>query len=178
MALSWHPVAVAQITLRGLQFLFAILSAALHGVDLGHWTSINAKAHPNWIYAEVVAVLAAISCVAQWWLHLPRSGAAVWDFVICLLWLVSVAVFGQILSKNTVVETDFSEGVVKAAVAIDTFNMVFWLASMVQACICCGRQKKEKKENNEIKAMEEVLVPGFKPAVVNESEQPPLYVKE
>ncbi|EEU46275.1 uncharacterized protein NECHADRAFT_78710 [Fusarium vanettenii 77-13-4] len=154
MARQWHPRAVAQVTLRGLQFIFAVISAALYGADVANWSTTNTHANASWIYAEVTAVLAALSSIAQWWLALPRPGAVVWDCVISLLWLVTVAVFAQNISNSTDMDQKFSINRIKAAVAIDGINLALWLASAVEACWCCGRKKQKQPTAEE--AMEEV----------------------
>ncbi|KAF4983746.1 hypothetical protein FDECE_17240 [Fusarium decemcellulare] len=145
MARHWHPQAIAQITLRSFQFLFAVISAALYAADLAHWSANNIHAHPSWIYAEVAAALAALSSIAQWWLALPRPVAVTWDCVICLLWLVAVAVFGQNISKSAAIEQEFSMDRVRAAVAIDAVNMTLWLVSAIEACWCCSKTRKQKQ---------------------------------
>ncbi|KAL2694510.1 hypothetical protein Neosp_001093 [[Neocosmospora] mangrovei] len=154
MARQWHPRAVAQVTLRGLQFIFAVISAALYGADLANWSATNAHADASWIYAEVTAVLAALSSIAQWWLALPRPVAVVWDCVISLLWLVTVAVFAQNISNSTNMEQKFSTNRIKAAVVIDSVNLALWLASVVETCWCCGRKKQKQPTIEE--ATEEV----------------------
>ncbi|UZP40248.1 hypothetical protein NXS19_008064 [Fusarium pseudograminearum] len=52
--------------LRVFQFTFAVVVAILYGVDLKQATKSNARAHPSWVYAEVVAGLSMISCMMQW----------------------------------------------------------------------------------------------------------------
>ncbi|RTE83400.1 hypothetical protein BHE90_002042 [Fusarium euwallaceae] len=155
MARQWHPRAVTQVTLRCLQFIFAVISAALYGADLANWSATNTHAPASWIYAEVTAALAAFSSIAQWWLVLPRPGAVVWDCVISLLWLVTIAAFAQNISNSADVEQNFSINRIKAAVAIDAINLALWLASVVEACWCCsGRQKQKQHATEEV--MEEV----------------------
>ncbi|UPK90421.1 hypothetical protein LCI18_001356 [Fusarium solani-melongenae] len=155
MARKWHPRAAAQVTLRGLQFTFAVISAALYGADLTNWSATNTHAHASWIYAEVATVLAALSSIAQWWLALPRPGAVVWDCVISLLWLVTVAVFAQNISNGADIEQNFSINRIKAAVTIDAVNLALWLASVVEACWCCGRRQQQKQPTTE-EVMEEM----------------------
>jgi hypothetical protein len=155
MARQWHPRVVAQVTLRGLQFIFAVISAVLYGADLANWSATNTHAHASWIYAEVAAVLAAFSSTAQWWFALPRPGAVTWDCVISLLWLVTVAVFAQNISNSADIEQKFSINRIKVAVAIDAVNLALWLASVVEACWCCGRRQQQKQPTAE-EAMEEV----------------------
>ncbi|KAM0427269.1 hypothetical protein ACHAPT_007699 [Fusarium lateritium] len=180
MARQWHPRAVAQVTLRGLQFVFAIISAALYGADLANWSTTNTHAHPSWIYAEVAAALTVFSSIAQWWFALPRPGTVTWDCVISLLWLVTVAVFVQNISKSTDIEQRFSVNRIKAAVAIDVVNLALWLASVGEACWCCGRRQKQKQPMAE-EAMEEVGI-AEKQNIVTEKDtklplDPPPYVK-
>ncbi|WAO87892.1 Hypothetical protein NCS54_00521500 [Fusarium falciforme] len=155
MTRQWHPRAVAQATLRGLQFIFAVISAALYGADLANWSATNTHAHASWIYAEVAAVLAALSSMAQWWLALPRPGAVAWDCVISLLWLVTIVVFAQNISNSADIEQKFSINRIKAAVMIDAVNLALWLASVVEACWCCGRRQQQKQPTTE-EAMEEM----------------------
>ncbi|RSL59757.1 hypothetical protein CEP53_005674 [Fusarium sp. AF-6] len=155
MARQWHPRAVTQVTLRCLQFIFAVISAALYGADFSNWSVTNTHAHASWIYAEVTAALAAFSSISQWWLALPRPGAVVWDCVISLLWLVTVAVFSQNISNSTDMEQKFSIERINAAVAIDAVNLDLWLGSVVEACWCCGGRPKQKQHTTE-EAVEEV----------------------
>ncbi|RSL62075.1 hypothetical protein CEP54_005888 [Fusarium duplospermum] len=186
MARQWHPRAVAQVALRCLQFIFAVISAALYGADLANWSAANTHANASWIYAEVAAVLAAFSSIAQWWLALPRTAAVIWDCVISLLWLVTVAVFAQNIYSSANVEQNFSINRIKAAVAIDAVNLALWLASVVEACWCCGRRQKQKLPTTE-EAMEEVDISEKKDItdeknIVKEKDtkmalDPPPYVK-
>ncbi|RMJ18787.1 hypothetical protein CDV36_001565 [Fusarium kuroshium] len=180
MARQWHPRAIAQVTLRGLQFIFADISAALYGADLANWSATNTHAHPSWIYVEVTVALAAFSSIAQWWLALPRPGAVVWDCVISLLWLVTVAVFAQNISNSADMEQKFSINRIKAAVAIDAVNLALWLASVVEACWCCGGRQKQKQHATE-EAMEEAGIAEkqdiTKEKVAEVALDPPPYVK-
>ncbi|KAH7157128.1 hypothetical protein EDB81DRAFT_413817 [Dactylonectria macrodidyma] len=173
MAREWHPLAVAQISLRSGQFLLACVSAALYAVDLAKWSSANAHADPNWIYVEFVAVVSIFSCIAQWWLALHRVAASIWDSVIFLFWLVAVAIFGQILSGKPGPEGGYSKGRLSASVSIDTLNMLLWFTSAVVACLCCGpRHQLERKKKLETS--------GYTEDFASESEkipeeQPPSY---
>ncbi|KAH6891068.1 hypothetical protein B0T10DRAFT_301694 [Thelonectria olida] len=176
MTREWHPRALAQITLRSLQFVFACISAALYAVDLANWSSASKHANASWIYAEVVSVLAVFTCVAQWWLALRPLASCPWDSLLFLLWLVAVAVFGQFLSGNDEPEGGFSKGRIGAAVGIDALNMVLWLMSAVEACMCCGatrevkRQKKVQPSQKERDfAMEEVKVADENPPSYDEA---------
>ncbi|KAK7397660.1 hypothetical protein QQX98_012971 [Neonectria punicea] len=174
MTREWHPRALAQISLRSAQFLFACISAALYAVDVANWSSANLHVHPNWIYAEVVSVLSVVSCFAQWWLALPRAAAAIWDAVIFLLWLVTVAVFAQILSGDKDPEGTFSSGRVGAAVGIDGLNMALWLASIVEVCLCCGGRQKSQRQKSEVSKESTAFTSEI---AKTPEEQPPPYEK-
>ncbi|CAM1503839.1 Fc.00g014300.m01.CDS01 [Cosmosporella sp. VM-42] len=135
-----------QISFRSFQFLFAIISAALYGADLAAWTETQSSADSRWINAEVVAALAVFSCVLQWWLALHPATSSIWDSVICLLWLVTVAVLGQVAFRSEHVTGGYSSERLRAAVVISIFNMLLWLASAVEACICCGTKRTKRQE--------------------------------
>ena len=68
------PGALARLTLRFFQFLFAIVVIALYGIDLHHGAQAHAPTDGKWAFAEVVAVLSAVTClvygvpvVKSWW---------------------------------------------------------------------------------------------------------------
>ncbi|KAF7544038.1 hypothetical protein G7Z17_g10262 [Cylindrodendrum hubeiense] len=183
MTREWHPRAIAQISLRSAQLLFSCISAALYAIDLGNWSSANVHANPNWIYAEFVSVVSVSSCIAQWWLALPRAASAIWDSGIFLLWLVAVAMFGQVLSGNKDPEGGHSIRRIGAAVGIDALNMALWFASAVEVCFCCGARKQSKKQKPEMSEQsesftsEDVKVSGEKTLDDGKTaeEQPPPY---
>lgn len=74
-----------RVTLRIFQFVLAIITAALYGIDLASWARISEKADPNWIYAEVVATLSALTCVVHCFLTITSVAWCVWDGVLFLL---------------------------------------------------------------------------------------------
>jgi len=74
--------ALIRIVLRFLQFLFALVVAALYGVDLQHAHKAGAYTDGKWVFAEVVAGLAAVTTLVygipffkSWW-------AFGWDWVL------------------------------------------------------------------------------------------------
>ena len=76
------PGALARLALRCLQFLFAIVVAALYGIDLHHAAQAHAYTDSKWVFAEVVAGLSCVTClvyavpfVKSWW-------GAGWDWVL------------------------------------------------------------------------------------------------
>lgn len=157
MARYTDPRTLTQYILRGLGLLFAVISAALYAPDLAAWTRTNTTADSRWIYAEVVATLAVISSLAQFWLKRFSAVTALWSGVIFLLWLVTVAVLGQVAFQGEVVEGGYSLARLKAAVVIDVVNMAIWLVSAVEFCLCCHRGRKGKKQGK-IERVEQVNV--------------------
>ena len=76
---------IGRITLRSLQFMFAIVVAGLYGVDLHHVTIIQAHARPEWVYAEVVSCLSGVTCIIHCFVAVRRAGWFVWDGVLFVL---------------------------------------------------------------------------------------------
>lgn len=163
---------LGQIGLRSFQLIFAIVSAALIGADLANWTAMNSRADSRWVYAEVVAAISAFSCLAQWWLALNRAAAAIWDSICFMLWLVVVAVIGQVVFENKPVDGGYSTSRIRAAIGVGICNMLLWLASAAEACICCRFRRQKGSDLSQNTA----LMGGFesrKPAAVEL--EPPRY---
>ncbi|PLB45048.1 hypothetical protein P170DRAFT_502091 [Aspergillus steynii IBT 23096] len=126
--------AITRLTLRILQFTFAIVVAGIYGADLAHATKNNAHAHAEWIYAEFVVIVSALTAIA--YLLAPRiHGAwAVWDAVIVVLWVAQAGVFGTIFTADVnsgYEEATLSVARMKAAVWIDLMNLFLWLATTI-----------------------------------------------
>ncbi|KAL2784519.1 hypothetical protein BJX66DRAFT_329916 [Aspergillus keveii] len=130
---------------RALQFIFAIIVAGLYGVDLNHATSINAHAQSEWIYAEFVAAVSAITCLVHFLVTVTRVGWCAWDGVLVILWLAQVGVFGTIFYPETssgYENTTQSVARMRTAVWICVINMVLWLATTVLGVGWCIRTRR------------------------------------
>lgn len=82
------PGALSRLILRLLQFILAITVAGLYGVDLHHARQAHAYTDGKWVFAEVVAGLAAVTCLVYAVVAVTGWGtyrAAPWDWVI--LWV-------------------------------------------------------------------------------------------
>ncbi|KAL6889994.1 UDP-glucose,sterol transferase [Trichoderma evansii] len=147
---SGHHGICARITLRIFQFVLAVITAALYGIDLASWAHTSEKADPNWIYAEVVAALSALTGVAHCFFTITSVTWCVWDGVLFLLWLVLAAVFGQIifLVRGETNQEDFSMRNMKAAFWIDLFSMLLWLATAVEGCLWCFVTRKITRQTD------------------------------
>ena len=75
--------AIVRFFLRFLQFVLAITVAGLYGVDLHHATQAHAYVDGKWVFAEVVAGLAALTTIlygAMFFLASEKLFA--WDWIL------------------------------------------------------------------------------------------------
>ncbi|PYH79064.1 hypothetical protein BO82DRAFT_267056, partial [Aspergillus uvarum CBS 121591] len=135
-------------TIRTLQLIFATLVAALYAVDLAHATETGSHAPSEWIFAQVVACLSAVTAILHCTLGLKRVIAAwsAWDFVLFVLWLAQTGVFGTIYISEDV-EPLYRERTtsllrMRVAVWIDLVNMALWLGTTVMGLVWCVRGRK------------------------------------
>ncbi|RAK78875.1 MARVEL domain-containing protein [Aspergillus fijiensis CBS 313.89] len=135
--------------IRTLQLIFAVLVAALYAVDLAHATETRSRASSEWIFAQTVACLSAVTAVVHCTLGRKRVVAAwsAWDFVLFVLWLAQTGVFGTIYISDDV-ELLYRERTtsllrMKVAVWIDLVNMVLWLGTTVMGLVCSTRKQHE-----------------------------------
>ncbi|KAL6915391.1 hypothetical protein FSST1_006886 [Fusarium sambucinum] len=134
--------------LRILQCIFAVVVAILYGLDLKEATRVNARAHPSWVFAEVVAGLSMICCIMQWIFM-----TAVWywcflDAFISVLWLAQFGVFASLYLgarfQDVLVPT--SRERMQAAVWVNLVCVVLWFAATLYGSIgCCARCKRSRR---------------------------------
>ncbi|KAH6994706.1 hypothetical protein EDB82DRAFT_502323, partial [Fusarium venenatum] len=134
--------------LRILQCIFAVVVAILYGLDLQEATKGNVRAHPSWVFAEVVAGLSMIICIMQWIFM-----TAVWywcflDALISVLWLAQFGVFASMYLgaeiKEVLVPTSIDR--MQAAVWVNLVCVVLWFAATVYGAIgCCARFKRSRR---------------------------------
>jgi hypothetical protein len=133
--------------LRILQFVFAIVVAALYGVDLGHATTLQAHAEPSWIYAEVVACLSVLTCSIDCFVTVKWVAWTAWDWLLCTLWAAQSGVFASIyLAASPKHREEYSSTTsvtrMKVGVWINLVNVVLWLVTAVMGiarCCCLPR---------------------------------------
>ena len=127
-------------TLRSLQFVIAIIAAALYGVDLSTATHNSAHANSAWVYAELVAGLSLLTCIIRCILSVRKVAWTAWDWVLFVLWAAQAGVFGTMYVSG---HTDLNDGFttspqrMKAAVSIDLVNMLLWFATAVHGAAWC-----------------------------------------
>ena len=76
---------IVRAALRTLQLVFAVVVAALYGVDLQGATQDSTSPPASWIYAEVAAALSILTCAAHCFFTVKRVAWVMWDFVLCVL---------------------------------------------------------------------------------------------
>ena len=74
--------ALARVLLRFLQFVLALTVAGLYGVDLHKASKAHVGSDGKWVFAEVVAGLAAVTCIVYAVPFLKSYWFWAWDCVL------------------------------------------------------------------------------------------------
>lgn len=153
----WHTDGIfgifARAAIRTLQFVFAIIVAAIYGVDLGHATKIHAHANSEWVYAEVVACLSAITCILHCFVTVKRVAWSTWDGVLFVLWLAQTGVFGSIYGSG--VRPGYEGATqsllrMRVGIWIDLVSMLLWFTSTVLAVAWCIRARRVTRRTDQL----------------------------
>lgn len=159
----WHRIGVrGRISriLRPVQFLFAMIVAALYGIDLAHATNTNNTAPSQWVYAELSVALSAITCVVYFFVPVIHAAWSIWDGIVFILWLAQTGVFGNIYISGTLDEhytrVTLSIYRMRAAVWIDLINMLLWLFTFILGITCC-RARKSTPQDEIVNAKENLM---------------------
>lgn len=160
----WHTL--TRTALRTVQLALTVAIAILYGIDLTHTTNKHAHARPEWIYADVTASLSGITCLTHLLLGTATTTAtrmllwSLWGFVLFVLWLAQVGVFGGIYvdwkGHYPGYYDDGSYGAtrsvsrMKAGVWAGLLNTVLFFLCAVYGfsqvcCCCCGCRQTEGK---------------------------------
>ena len=160
----WHRIGVrGRISriLRPVQFLFAMIVAALYGIDLAHATNTNNTAPSQWVYAELSVALSAITCVVYFFVPVIHAAWSIWDGIVFILWLAQTGVFGNIYISGTLDEhytrVTLSIYRMRAAVWIDLINMLLWLFTFILGITCCCRARKSTPQDEIVNAKENLM---------------------
>ncbi|RDL42504.1 uncharacterized protein BP5553_02483 [Venustampulla echinocandica] len=147
-----------RVTLRTFQIIFALIVAALYGVDLQHATKTHTKANSAWVYAEVVASLSILTCTVHLCVTITRIGSCVWDWVVFLLWVSQFGVFAAIyIGGKSGTDKIAIESVsrMQAAVWIDMVNMLLWLGTAGGGIVWCCTERRARRRIDRMKLDEE-----------------------
>ncbi|RAL08262.1 MARVEL domain-containing protein, partial [Aspergillus homomorphus CBS 101889] len=154
----------ARATMRMLQFVFAVIVAALYGVDLAHATKTRAPASSEWIFAEVVAALSALTCIVHCFVVVKRVAWSAWDAVLFVLWLAQTGVFGTLYVPREVEPADRATTTslirMRMAVWFDLLNMGLWLVSTVMGVAWCVRARRVTRSTEKCDCRESCVETG------------------
>lgn len=161
----WHKTGICGIftraALRTLQFVLAVTVAALYGVDLAHATKTNTHARSEWVYAEFVAAVAAITCTVHCFVTVVHVAWSTWDGVLFVLWLAQVGVFGSMyVSDQPAGYEEFATSITRMRVAvwINLINMLLWLMTFVLGIAWCIRTRKVTRRTDQLNFGKDSLV--------------------
>ncbi|PTU18176.1 hypothetical protein P175DRAFT_0504078 [Aspergillus ochraceoroseus IBT 24754] len=145
----WIDSRIFHLIPRALQFLFAVVVAALYGIDLAHATKTQAHAEAPWIYAEFLACVSGLTCtihiLATAIVSAPKPAWDLFDAVVFILWLAQVGVFGTIYcAPLTAIPPEYETATLsisrmRAGVWISLVNMLLWLLTTVLGVAGCIR---------------------------------------
>ncbi|MCJ1412964.1 hypothetical protein MMC19_007065 [Ptychographa xylographoides] len=119
---------IVHTVVRFFQFVLALTVIGLYGTDLNNARIAHVYADGKWVYAVVVAVLAAVTALVFMVPFFKTYKAFPWDFIVCFLWVVVFGIFGNLYIRENA-EGDAGIQRMKNAVWVDLANMLLWLIS-------------------------------------------------
>lgn len=160
---------IARAALRTLQFSISVILLGIYGSDLSHFPSPSIPASPgrtDWIFALVVNLLSAITCILHCFLTIKRMGWIFWDLVLCVLYAALAGTFGTIyLGAVGSDNRDATQSItaMKAGVAFALIGMALWLLTWIQGITwCCSARRitrrtdqADEEEGFEIRGVEQ-----------------------
>ncbi|KAI5235425.1 hypothetical protein E4T43_09286 [Aureobasidium subglaciale] len=179
IAQYWHSTGftgtIARAALRTTQFLISVILLGIYGNDLSHFPSsfasttntsettssqdgIDVPTRTNWIFALVVALLSALTCILHCFLTIKRLGWIFWDLVLCVLYTALAGVFGIVylgsVAQMDLAATQSVDGM-RAGVAFAVLGMACWLVSFVQGVSwCCVSRRVTRRVDEEEEGVE------------------------
>lgn len=139
-----------------LQFISAVVVAALYGVDLGHATSSHSHAQADWIYAEVVACLSILTCTLYCFITVKHVAWAAWDWTLSILWAAQFGVFVSIYVAAAAYRNsetyNFTTSVerMKAGLWFSFINLILWLITAVMGVAWCCHAKRSARRTDRL----------------------------
>ncbi|KAI9706571.1 MAG: hypothetical protein M1836_003578 [Candelina mexicana] len=121
---------IPRITLRFLQFVFALAVAGLYGTDVNNARKHGVAGDPKWVYAVTISGLSALTCIIFMIPFVKYYLFFAWDALLFIFWVAVFGVFGKMyIHENP--EGDAGIQRMKNAVWVDLFNMVLWFVTAV-----------------------------------------------
>jgi hypothetical protein len=149
---------ISRVALCTLQCIFAILVAVLYGLDLQQARNNNAKAYSAWIYAEFVAGVSMLICLAHLFYTMTMWYWGLLDGLVFVLQLAQFRVFATTyLGTGEKLEDDGFAAVASrsrmlSAVWVNLASMLLWLATTIQGIMgCCASRKNAQRKDKAMK---------------------------
>jgi len=131
---------------RFIQLVLALAVCGLYGVDLHAANKQGKYSDGKWVYAEVVASLAAFTAVLYMIPFIMRVPMLfVWDTILFILWIALFGLFGSMYIKEHA-EGDSGVQRMKNAVWVDLVNALLWLISAVCMVLYWVRHRNERSQ--------------------------------
>ncbi|QIW94674.1 hypothetical protein AMS68_000192 [Peltaster fructicola] len=111
----------------------ALTVAGLYGVDLHNAKEAGVYADGKWVYAEVVAGLAAVTVIVYGIPFFKSYWVFWWDWILFILWTALFGIFGKLYIPADPTPNQDGQIRMKNAVWIDLVNMILWLITAVYA---------------------------------------------
>jgi hypothetical protein len=134
--------ALVRLVLRFFQFVLALTVAGLYGVDLHHANKAHAYTDGKWVFAEVVAGLAAFTCLVYAVPFFKSYWAFGWDWILFILWTTLFGIFGKIFIPAHPTPKQSGQIRMKHAVWVDLTNMLLWFITAIYATIIFFRNRQ------------------------------------
>lgn len=166
----WHSTGftgtIARATLRTLQFITSIILLGIYGSDLSYFPSSidsNSPGRTNWIFAIVVALLSAVTCILHCFLTIKRLGWIFWDLVLCVIYAALSGTFGSAY-LGAVEDADRrvtqSVQAMRAGVAFALMGMALWLVTWIQGISWCCSARRITRRTDRVDEEEGVEIGG------------------
>lgn len=128
------PGLALRVFLRFMQFVLALTVCGLYGVDLDAARKQGAYADSKWVYAEVTAGFAAVTCLVYFLPMVKSLFFFAWDWVLFVMWVVVFGIFGRMYISEA---PEYDAGIVrmKNAVWVDLTNMLLWFITAVYGTV-------------------------------------------
>jgi hypothetical protein len=142
------------------------LSWGHHVFDLSHFRSHATSASPgrtNWIFAIVVNLLSAITCILHCFLTIKRLGWIFWDLVLCVLYTALAGTFGTtylgaVEGDNR--STTQSIAAMRAGVAFALISTGLWLLTWIQGIAWCCSARRITRRTDRVDEEESIEIAG------------------
>ncbi|EMC94260.1 hypothetical protein BAUCODRAFT_141621 [Baudoinia panamericana UAMH 10762] len=127
--------AIIRAVIRFFQFILAIVVCALYGVDLQNAHRAHSYTDGRWVFAEVVAGLAAVTTIVYAVPFVKSYWAFGWDWILFILWTALFGLFGSLYIHYHPSPKQSGQIRMKHAVWVDLVNMLLWFITAIYSTL-------------------------------------------